>query len=514
MRVPCVVALLFASALPAAQTEADPPARKRPNILFLYADDHAEAAISACGGELVETPHIDALAAQGLRFTQSFVANSICGPARACVMSGLHSHANGMTTNRTRMPAELPTFPALLSGSGYHTAMVGKWHTGGDPVMFEDWTVIEGRYYRPTFRTAEGREERPGHSTALIADEALRWLAEERDPERPFCLWVCFKAAHRAWEPAPEYVGLFDDVDMPEPATLFDDYAGRSPAAAAAQMRIARDLFPAYDLKLPITGEGILDGAARDMRARMTEEERAVWEAAYGPRNEAFAAAGLDGDALTRWKYQRYVKDYLRCVAGLDAAVGRLSAWLDESGLADDTIVVYSSDQGFFLGEHGWYDKRWIYEPSLRTPLIVRWPGVTAPGSTSDALVQNIDLAPTFLDVAGVEAPEGLHGASLAPLFAGETPERWRDAIYYHYQQRDSGRTTHTVAPHLGLRTASHKLVYVYDHDAWELYDLARDPHEVENRAGDEAYAELQRQLTERLRGLVRRYEDESAPTF
>ncbi len=490
------------------------PAPAHPNIVFVYADDHAQRAVGAYGSPLAETPNIDRLAAEGVRFTNSFVANSICGPARATILTGLHSHVNGKTTNGQGFRDELPSWAKLMQASGYQTAMVGKWHLSTTPSGFDHWAIARGGYYNLSLETAEGRTPHVGYTTEIITDEALRWLDEERDPERPFAVWISHTSTHRTWMPGPEYLSRYDDETIPEPPTLFDDYAGRSPGAAQAQMRIARDLFPAYDLKLPVTGEGILDKNAAGKLKALTSEQRAAWHAAYGPKNEAFARAGLEGEALVQWKYQRYIKDYLRCVDALDDSVGRVLDHLERTGLDENTIVVYSSDQGFFLGEHGWYDKRWMYEPSLRTPLIVRWPGVTEPGTACDAMVQNLDMAPTFLDAAGSEPVVEMQGESLVRLLEGRVPDGWRDAIYYHYHQQDSGRTAHTVARHYGIRTERYKLIHVYDHDAWELYDLEIDPEEMHNLAGDPAHAELVAELRERLAGLRAQYGDDTGKSF
>ncbi|MEM7306282.1 MAG: sulfatase [Planctomycetota bacterium] len=502
--------LLLTLALAPGPAQEDARAPRRPNVVFIYADDHAERAVGACGSPLTRTPHIDRLAAEGMRFRESFVGNSICGPARATVLTGLHSHANGKMTNGGGFRRELPTFAKHLQGAGYQTAMVGKWHLSGNPEGFDHWAIANGGYYNPAFVTAEGRERREGYTTEVIADEALRWIDEERDAERPFLVWINHAATHRTWRPGPDYLTSYDDRELPEPASLFDDYAGRSKAAADAQMRIARDLFPAYDLKLPSTGDGILDGRADQMLDGMTPAQREAWDAAYGPKNEAFLAANPEGDALVRWKYQRYIRDYLRCVDAVDDSVGRVLAYLEENGLSDDTVVVYSSDQGFFLGEHGWYDKRWMYEPSLRTPLIVRWPGVTEPGSVCDRMVQNIDMAPTLLDVAGADADPAMHGRSLVPLLAGDEPDGWRDAVYYHYHQQDSGRTSHTVGRHYGVRTARYKLLHLYDYGDWELYDLQADPDELDNRVDDGELQPVVAELKAKLRELRKRYADET----
>ena len=484
------------------------PEDSRPNIVFIYADDHAERAVGAYDSPLVKTPHIDRLAAEGMRFTRSFVANSICGPARATILTGLHSHANGKLTNGGGFRDDLPTFAGLLQAAGYQTAMVGKWHLQPDPKGFDHWAIARGGYYNPSLVSATGSTPQEGYTTEVITADALRWIREGRDPEKPFALWISHAATHRTWQPSPKHLTRHDEETIVEPATLFDDYGGRSQAAQDAQMRIERDLFPAYDLKLPSTGEGILDKNAEGMLKRMTEEQRAAWRAAYDPKNAAFAEAELEGRELVQWKYQRYIKDYLRCVDALDDSVGEVLQFLEANDLDQNTVVIYSSDQGFFLGEHGWYDKRWMYEPSLRTPLIVRWPGVIRAASTCDLMVQNIDMAPTFLGLAGVEELPEMHGRSLVPLLAGAEPEDWRDAIYYHYQQRDSGRTSHTVARHYGIRTERYKLMHVYDYGDWELYDLAEDPEEMHNLHGDPEYAELEAQLREQLRDLRNRLGD------
>ena len=367
----------------------------QPNIVVIYADDHAQHAISAYGSRINSTPNIDALAASGMRFTQSFVANSICGPARATLLTGLHSHANGQTSNRAVFRDELPTFAKTLQASGYATAVIGKWHISTRPNGFDYWALKKGSFFNPSFDTKDGVEESTGHATDVITARSLEWI--KRNSDRPFMIWISHSAAHRTWEPPLRYLGKYADQTIPEPETLFDDYEGKNEGAASAQMRISRDLFPAYDLKLPPTGDGILDKAAVSQLARLTPEQREQWDNAFGPRNDAFAELNLEGDDLTRWKFQRYIKNYLRNVDGLDDSVGRVHRFLRENDLEENTIVVYTSDQGFFLGDHGWYDKRWMYEESFRTPLIFEWPGVTKPGTVCDMLVQNIDMAPTFL---------------------------------------------------------------------------------------------------------------------
>lgn len=507
-----IASLLGLVLLAAPQSDADAAPAPRPNIILIYSDDHAEAAVSASGSRINRTPRLDELAAQGVRFRQSFVANSICGPARATLLTGLHSHANGRVSNGTPFRDELPTWPKLLQAAGYRTAMFGKWHLPTDPNGFDDWGKVSS-YYTRGVQTADGFVERRGYSADLITDLSLEWI-EAQSRERPFAIWVNYHASHRTWLPATRFLGLYDDVDIPEPPTLFPDFTGKSPAAALTQMRISDDLFPAYDLKLPVTGDQILDRAAQSRMAPMTEEQRAAWDAAYGPKNEAFAAAALEGEALVRWKYQRYIKDYLRCVAAIDENVGRIMDYLDEQGLAEHTILVYTSDQGFFLGENGWYDKRWMYEPALRTPFFVRWPGQIPAGLVNDQLVQNIDLAPTILDWAGLPVPEAMHGRSVAGLARGEAPRGWRDAIYYHYQEYNTDRIAHRVAEHDGVRTAYDKLIRVYRHDAWEYYDLRSDPYEEHNRIDDPAVAARVDELKRRLADFKEAFGDDTGQPF
>ena len=480
----------------------------RPNIVFVYADDHAERAVGAYGSPLTKTPHIDALAAEGVRFRNSFVANSICGPARATVLTGLHSHANGKKHNGGGFKDELPTWAKLLQSSGYQTAMIGKWHIGPKPSGFDHWAIAKGGYYGPTMVTAEGKTKTAGYTTEVITQASLDWIKSSLEADEPFAIWINHAASHRTWMPGPQYHDRYAEQVLPEPSTLFDDYAGRSPGAAASQMRIARDLFGAYDLKLPPEDGEVLGKRGNDLLNSMTEAQRSAWEAAYGPRNAAFAKAGLEGDALVRWKYQRYIRDYLRCVDALDDSLGQVRSFLKDNGLADNTIVIYSSDQGFFLGEHGWYDKRWMYEPSMRTPLIIHDPRSKSQGIVVDQLVQNIDMAPTILEYAGLEVPSSMHGASLASLAEEKQGPNWRTSVYYHYQQRDSGRTSHTVAPHYGVRTKQHKLIHVYDFDAWELYDLEGDPDEMHNLFGTEGAGEITATLVQELQRLREKFQD------
>ncbi len=464
-----------------------------PNILFVFTDDHASHAISAYGSVINTTPNIDRLAREGMLFQNCFVGNSICAPARATILTGKHSHLNGVIDNGVRFDGEQMTFPKLLQAAGYQTAMIGKWHLKTDPTGFDHWEVLNGQgpYYNPKMRSAAGQREHVGYTTDVITDLALEWLETGRDEEKPFLLMYQHKAPHREWAPGPEHLDLYDGETLPEPADLFDDYAGRGSAAPQQEMTIEHHLSQ-RDLKFKPPGN-------------LTDEQLAAWEAAYGPKNADFEKAALEGADLVRWKYQRYIKDYLRCIASVDDNLGRVLEYLDETGLADDTIVVYSSDQGFYLGDHGWYDKRWMYEESFRTPLIVRWPGVTEPGSVDEHLVQNIDFAETFLDAAGVDAPGEMQGESLVPLLRGDEPEAWRDSLYYHYHEFPA---VHMVNRHYGVRTERYKLMRFYQLDEWEMYDLRQDPDELRSVYDDPAYAEVASELKQELNRLRELYRD------
>ncbi len=456
----------------------------RPNIIFVFSDDHASHAISAYGSRINRTPNIDRLADEGMLFRNAFVTNSICAPSRAVILTGKHSHLNGIYTNRETFDSSQMTFTKLLQQAGYQTAIIGKWHLKSDPTGFDYWEVLPGQgdYYNPRFLTPGDTVQYTGYVTDIITDRALDWLQNGRDPEKPFMLMYQHKAPHRRWDPGPEHLTMYDDVTIPEPPTLFDDYEGRSSAAKTQEMTIARHMYP-EDLKLVPPPQ-------------LNEEQLAHWNAAYEPKNEAFRRAGLSGDDLVRWKYQRYIKDYLRTIASVDDNLGRLLDYLDESGLAENTLVIYSSDQGFYLGDHGWYDKRWMYEESLRMPFIVRWPGVVQPGSENADLVQNLDFAETFLEMAGVEVPVEMQGRSLVPLLEGRTPADWRDAIYYHYWEYPAW---HMVRRHYGVRTQRYKLIYYYEIDEWELFDLETDPSELRSVYADPEYAEILADLKTRL---------------
>ena len=496
----------WAASAPAEQPPSD---TRRPNILFIFSDDHAWQAIGAYGSTFGRTPNIDRLATGGMRFQHCLVTNSICGPSRAVVLTGKYSHINGFIDNRSRFDGTQQTFPKLLRKAGYQTAIVGKWHLVSDPTGFDHWEVLpgQGEYYNPEFLTAGGKLKHTGYVTDIITDKALDWLKNRRDPSKPFMLMCHHKATHRVWEPSLRHLTLFDDATFPEPATLFDDYANRCSGAKEQEMTIARHMWLSSDLKVtPLPGDQSQKARVwKRQRDRMNDEQRNAWDAYYGPMSEAFRNANLTGQDLVRWKYQRYMKDYLSCAATMDENVGRLLDYLDQAGLAGNTVVIYSSDQGFYLGEHGWFDKRWMYEESLQMPFIVRWPGKVKPGSVDNHLASNLDFAETFLDLAGVPAPADMQGRSLVPILKGQSSPDWRKSFYYHYYEYPE---PHRVPPHYGVRTETLKLVYYPLTSEWELFDLARDPHELRSVYNDPAYADKVAELKAELKRLREYYKD------
>ena len=479
----CPFLLFAAVAFPLSVLPASAAEPKRPNILFVFSDDHAYQAIGAYGSKVNQTPNLDRLAHEGMRFDRCLVPNSICGPSRATVLTGKYSHQNGFYNNtNSKFDASQVTFPKLLQKAGYQTAIVGKWHLVTNPTGFDYWEILPGQgvYYNPPMNRLGEPVKHQGYTTDIITDRSLEWL-KQRDPNKPFLLMCQHKAPHRQWEPNLKYLGRYEEGKFAEPATLFDDYAGRGKAEHAQDMTIEKTM-TAIDLKLKPP-------------ANLTPEQRQAWDAYYEPRNAAFRKANLQGKDLVRWKYQRYMHDYLGCVASVDESVGRLLEYLKEAGLDKDTIVVYSSDQGFYLGEHGWFDKRWIFEESLRTPLLVRWPGVVKPGSVNPTdIVSNLDFAETFLEAAGVSVPSEMQGRSLLPLLKGQTPAVWRKSFYYHYYEYPG---PHAVRRHYGVVTERYKLVYFYEPDMnyWELFDLKTDPQELRSVHGQKEYADIQKQL-------------------
>ena len=478
-----------------------------PNIVFVFSDDHATQAISAYGGHLAKvapTPNLDRIAKKGMRFNRCMVTNSICGPSRATILTGKYSHLNGFYKNEaTKFDGSQQTFPKLMQKAGYQTAIIGKWHLASKPTGFDHWEVLpgQGSYYNPDFITSNGRHRETGYVSEIITDKAKKWLSSQRDKRKPFILMVQHKAPHRAWDPAPKYLTLFDDIKIPEPSTLFDDYGNRGTAAKNQDMTISKTMTLGRDLKVKEHDDtGNLGWAFK----RMNPEQRAKWDAAYQPKNNAFMKANLKGKELISWKYQRYIKDYLRCIRSVDDSVGELRECLLANNLNENTVFIYSSDQGFYLGEHGWFDKRFMYDESYRTPLLVDWPGVTQTGRVNNDLVSNLDFAQTFLDMAGAPLPKDMQGASLVPLLKGKKPQNWRKYHYYHYYEYPGW---HMVHRHEGVYDGRYKLMNFYDLDEWELYDMQSDPLEMKNHFGRPAYAEITKRLSKELTNLRKQFQ-------
>ncbi|MBD0405066.1 sulfatase [Flammeovirga sp. EKP202] len=511
----------FSCANQVAQQQ-DQAEKKRPNILFIMSDDHAYQAISAYSDKLIKTPNIDRIANEGMRFDNACVTNSICAPSRAVILTGKHSHINGKTDNYFPFDTTNVTFPQIMQEAGYQTAMFGKLHFGNSPKGFDEFQILpgQGHYYNPTFITKEkGKVTYPGYVTDITTDLTLNWLKKERKEDKPFMLMYLHKAPHREWLPAERHYKEYTKKTFPEPETLFDDYKGRGTAAHTAEMNILDHMNWAGDSKLyPETMEalGIPQGSHWDYdafkkeRSRMTEEQKKAWDASYGPINEEFAKnyASMDREALMKWRYQRYMQDYLGTIESVDENVGRVLDYLDESGLADNTLVVYTSDQGFYLGEHGWFDKRFAYNESFKTPLLMRWPNEIKPGITNEEMVQNLDFAQTFLEAAGIQAPSDMQGESLMPLLTDNGAAWDRDAVYYHYYEYPS---IHMVKRHYAIITKEFKLIhFYYDVDEWELYDRKNDPMELNNVYDDPKYADTIKTLKEDLAALRVQYKDGS----
>ena len=462
--------ILLASLLLAPLAVAPAAAQQtRPNILFIMADDHAAHAISAYGSRINHTPNLDRLATEGMRFERMFAVNSICTPSRACILTGKYSHLNGVPVFN-RFNGSQPTVAKYLQAAGYHTGMVGKWHLGSDPTGFDQWTILpgQGSYFNPAFIEPVGRRVINGYVTDIITDLAIGFLKNRPDKDKPFFLMCHHKAPHRNWQPDASHKALFANKTIPEPATLRDDGSGRTDAIRECTQKVLDNL------------------GANDTK---------------GP-----PPAGLKGDALLKWKYQRYMQDYLACVQSLDDNVGRLLDYLDHAGLTRNTIVIYTSDQGFFLGDHGLFDKRFMYEESIRMPFLIRWPGVIKPGSVQSVMGINVDLAPTFMAAAGLPVPADMQGRSLVPLLQGGHPTDWRTSWYYRYYH-DPG--DHNTRAHYGVRTDTHKLIYFWKKDQWEMYDLVRDPAEMNNIYQDPASADTVTRLKTELFRLKHELKDD-----
>lgn len=484
--------------------------QKPMNIVYIMSDDHSYQTISAYDHRYIETPHLDWLAEHGARFTNSFVANSLSGPSRACMLTGKHSHANGFTDNTKTFDGSQQTFPKLLQKQGYQTAMIGKWHLTSNPTGFDYWDILigQGDYYNPDFIRNGQQIHREGYVTNIVTDVALDWLSNKRDKDKPFCLLLHHKAPHRVWNPDTCDLDLYNDKVYPLPATFYDKYEGRL-AAQKQEMSIIKDMDVVYDLKMAdkeneIHSNPELEAAGRKNYMRMTPSQRAQWDAHYAPLIKKFKEAGLSGKALAEWKYQRYMHDYLRVIHSIDRNVGRVIDYLRENHLLENTMIVYTSDQGFYMGEHGWFDKRFMYEESFRTPLLVYLPG----GKQRDIneMVQNIDYAPTILQLSGAKIPSDIQGVSFLPLLQGKKVKNWRKSLYYHYYEYPA---EHSVCKHYGVRTSRYSLIHFYDDvNTWELYDLEKDPEQMHNIYGQPGTEKLLKKLKNELHRLQKQYDD------
>jgi arylsulfatase A-like enzyme len=507
-----ILGLVFLCLL-SCKTDNKEITQEKPNIVFIMSDDHAYQAISAYDDRLIATPNIDRIAKEGMLFTNASVTNSICAPSRAVILTGKHSHINGKIDNLSPFDTTNVTFPQLLQKAGYQTAMFGKLHFGNNPKGFDEFKILPGQgdYYNPRFITATGDTTITGYVTDITTDLTLDWLKNRRKANKPFMLMYLHKAPHRTWMPAPRHYKEFTQKTYPLPATLFDDYTTRETTAGPAEMNILKHMLLRYDLKITddvLAGLNIEERLGAGGLNRLNPEQKAEWDAVYGPINEVFKDEykGMNDSTLMVWKYQRYMQDYLGTIAAVDENVGRVLDYLDDEGLAENTLVVYTSDQGFYLGEHGWFDKRFMYDESFKTPLLIKWPNVIKPGTTEDEMVQNLDFAQTFLEVAGVTSPEDMQGKSLVTLLKGEK-EKWdRDAVYYHYYEYPA---EHAVKRHYGIATKEYKLIhFYYDVDVWELYDREKDPQELHNVFNEPGYAQVVSEMKQKLTEIRKKYKD------
>lgn len=487
----------------------------RPNIIFIMSDDHAMNAISSYGNSINQTPNIDRIADEGIRFTNSFCTNAICGPSRAVMLTGKYNHINGHIDNVVSFDGKQQTFPKLMQQHDYQTALIGKWHLKSDPTGFDYWNILpgQGNYYNPDFIEMGKKSKIEGYVTNLITDYTLNWL-DHRDTTKPFCVLMHHKAPHRVWMPELQYINTFDSIDIPIPENFFDDFENRGSAAKQQKMSIWKDMYLGYDLKLTVKENAteIIDDLGTWATDRLDPEQREAWNKAYMAKNNEYHQKQPEGKELAKWKYKRYMQDYLGTIESVDESVGEVLRYLDEHGLAENTIIVYTSDQGFYLGEHGWFDKRFMYEESLKMPLLIRYPKEIHQG-VSEKMVMNLDFAPTFLDYAGIQIPEDMQGESMREVLKNEASENWRDEIYYHYYEYPRGG--HDVKRHYGIRTERYKLIhYYFDIDEWEMFDLLEDSHEMNNLYGNSEYDELIGELKDQLKQLRLKYKDDNQDDF
>lgn len=484
------------------------------NIILIITDDHAYQAISAYNDRLANiapTPNIDKLANSGVRFDRSYVGNSICAPSRATMLTGKHSHLNGIKTLKEKFDGSQPTIANILQKNGYETSFFGKWHLKNNPEGFNNWDVLigQGDYYNSDFKTKDGITRSEGYVTDVITDKAINWLDAEREKEKPFMMIVGHKAPHANWLPPVKYLTTFDAVEIPEPINLFDDHSGNGLGVKETDMTIEEMPMGWYcqlwsEMKeKPNRYEDFGGTLWKRAYGRLSNEEKASFDKVFNPKNEAFLKANLKGEDLIRWKYQRIMKNYLGCVKSVDDNVGRLMDYVKTAGLEENTLVIYVSDQGLFLGEHGWYDKRMMYEEAFRTPLIISCPSIRTKGIVSKQLVQNIDYAPTILDFAGVEIPSDMQGESLVPILNKGKVKNWRKSLYYQYYDYPGG---HDIHKHQGVVTKRYKLIYFYEIDEWEFYDLKKDPSEMKNEYKNSTYKKEIARLKKELNKLQKMY--------
>ena len=493
---------------------------ERPNIIFIMSDDHAYQAISAYDSTLIHTPHIDRIADEGILFTNASVTNSICAPSRATILTGKHNHINGKIDNARPFDTTQVTFPQLFQNAGYQTSMFGKLHFGNNPKGVDEFMILpgQGSYINPDFITTSGeRVNKTGYATDIITDLAINWLKEKRDPNRPFLMLYLHKAPHRSWWPTPDKFTEFSKRQFPEPSTLFDQYENRGTAAKTAEMNILGHMLLSYDNKvLPSAIDELgLPPNSRNKRLfynsefyRTNETQRPLYQAILDSIAQEFKThwPTMTDQEKMKWKYQRYMQDYLGCISSVDDNVGRVLKYLEEQNLADNTIVVYTSDQGFYLGEHGWFDKRFMYNESFKTPLMIRWPNTIKAGITSDEMVQNLDFAQTLLEAAKIDIPDDMQGESLIPLLKGNSEKWTRKGVYYHYYEYPA---EHAVKRHYGIATKEYKLMHFYhDVDEWELYDRKKDPQEMKNVYSDPAYSGIVEKLKVELAEMRKYYKD------
>ena len=508
---PILLPAIGLAALSSAESKAQTTnGQKQYNIVYIMTDDHTAQMMSCYDNRYVSTPNLDRIANDGVRFVNSFVANSLSGPSRACMLTGKHSHKNGFTNNEHGVfDGSQQTMPKLLQKVGYQTAMIGKYHLNSTPTGFDYWKILpgQGEYYNPDFITMDGKRVREhGYVTNLITDMSIDWLENQRNKNQPFAIFVHHKACHRIWMSEMKYLNEYEDKTFEIPANFYDDYANRR-AAAEQEMSIFKDMDPIYDLHLYQEGKtSPLTRSYLNMVSRMDEADKEAWYRFYNPIANKFYQSNLQGKELGEFKFQRYMREYAKVTKSVDDNVGRLLDYLEKAGLLENTLVVYTSDQGFYMGEHGWFDKRFMYEESFNTPLVMLPPkGFKGKGVIKE-MVQNIDYAPTFLELAGAKIPSDIQGVSLVPLLKGEHPKNWRKSLYYHFYEYPA---EHAVKRHYGVRDSRYKLIHFYnDIDEWELYDLKKDPSEMHNIYGQPGTEKITKRMMKELARLQVVYDD------